>query len=133
MTSRPAAGIVGRMQLCLDDLLEIERHGWEALCRSDGAAFYGEVMTSDGVMVLVNGMVLDRDEVAVSLAGAPAWDRFEIADARMIGLGVDAAALVYHATAVRDGEAPFRALMSSVYRLVDGVPRLALYQQTQIA
>lgn len=45
----------------------------------------------------------------------------------------DAAALVYRARATRQGQAaPFVVLMTSVYRLVDGEPRLAFHQQTTL-
>lgn len=42
------------------------------------------------------------------------------------------AALVYRARAVRGDSEPFVALMSSTYRMISGVPRLAPYQQTTI-
>lgn len=116
----------------LDDLLAVERAGWDALCGSTGGAFYGDLMRPDAVMILVNGMVLDRDAVAASLDGAPAWDSYDLSDARIVPTGADSAALVYRARAERDGEAPFEALMTSVYTLADGLPRLALYQQTTI-
>jgi hypothetical protein len=116
--------------LDLEQLLGLENEGWHALCTGDGAAFYADMMTDDAVMVLVNGMVLDRGAVTASLAEAPPWSSFEISDVRRIAAGQDAAALVYTARAVREGEDPFVALMSSVYRVVDGKPRLVLYQQT---
>jgi hypothetical protein len=53
------------------ELLELERHGWEALREGTGADFYGSVMTDDGVMVLANGAVADRDAVVESLRGSP--------------------------------------------------------------
>lgn len=130
ISARSHAGRVGRMALSLDELLGLEHRGWDALCRSDGAAFYSELMTDDGLMVLVNGMVLDRAQVAASLDGAPPWDEYDLDDARLVALGADAAALVYSARAQRAGEPAFHALMTSVYRLVEGAPRLALYQQT---
>ncbi|NUL45993.1 hypothetical protein F7P69_12430 [Cellulosimicrobium funkei] len=48
----------------LNDLLPLEHRGWNALCSARGGTFYGELMTDDAVMVLVNGMVLARDTVA---------------------------------------------------------------------
>jgi hypothetical protein len=114
-------------------LSELERQGWDSLCRSTGGDFYGQLMTPDAVMVLVNGMVLDRDTIASSLNDAPPWASYELTEERLVQLGEDAAALVYRASAARDGEtAPFVALMSSVYRVIEGRPRLALYQQTTI-
>ncbi|WP_114854266.1 nuclear transport factor 2 family protein [Brachybacterium sp. YJGR34] len=114
-----------------ENLVRREHEGWEALCRGEGGTFYGELMTEDAVMVLVNGMVLDRDAVVASLDGAPAWDAFTLQDPRRIDLGPGAAALVYTAEA-RRGEELFTALMTSAYREIDGRLRLALYQQTTI-
>ncbi|WP_309127866.1 nuclear transport factor 2 family protein [Microbacterium sp.] len=112
------------------DLLALEREGWDSLCASRGAAFYGEIMTSDALMILVNGMILDRAGVKDSLDGAPPWATYSITHERLVPIAADAAALTYRATAHRDGEEPFEALMTSVYTVRDGRPRLALYQQT---
>ena len=54
--------------MTLDGLLALEHDGWAALCAGRGAAFYGDVMTADGLMVLANGLVLDRDQVVASPA-----------------------------------------------------------------
>ncbi|WP_372698331.1 nuclear transport factor 2 family protein [Arthrobacter sp. JSM 101049] len=120
-------------RLELGPLLELEEAGWSALCASRGSAFYGQLMLPEALMVLVNGMVLDRSAVIAGLDDAPPWDSFELAEARTVPVGTDSTALVYRARARRDGDAgPFVALMSSIYRLVEGVPRLALYQQTTL-
>ncbi|WAP50509.1 nuclear transport factor 2 family protein [Arthrobacter sp. ATA002] len=119
--------------LDLTFLLALEHRGWDSLCRSEGGTFYGDLMTPDGVMVLVNGMVLGRDEVAGSLNHAPPWASYTLSGARVVPVGGDAAALVYRAAATRKGQSePFTALMSSVYSLAGGQVRLALYQQTTI-
>lgn len=120
------------MDLGLESLLRLERAGWDALCASTGGSYYGELMTPDAVMVLVNGMVLDRDQVVASLDGAPPWDSYQLLDPRRVGLGDGAATLVYRARAHRGEEEPFVALMASTYLLVEGLPRLALYQQTTV-
>lgn len=114
------------------DLLALERRGWDPLCDGTGGEVYGALMTPEARMVLVDGSVLDRDAVAASLDGAPTWSSYEIAEPHVIPLGADAAALVYSATARRGDEPPFTALMTSVYRVVDGSPRLALYTQTGV-
>jgi len=116
----------------LEQLLELEHDGWDALCRGTGADFYGTLMTDDAVMVLVNGAVLDRDAVRASLDGAPAWDAYTITAERLVPAGDGAATLVYRATARRGDAPPFEALMSSTYALVDGAPRLTVYQQTTV-
>jgi len=119
--------------LTLETLLALEHDGWNALCGARGGGFYGELMTAEAVMVLVNGAVLDRDAVAASLDGAPPWAEFELTEPRLVAIAEEAAALVYRARAARDDdEDPFTALMTSVYVLRDGRPRLALYQQTTV-
>lgn len=116
-----------------DELLALEHAGWRSLCDSRGGTFYGELMTPDALFVLVNGMAMTRDEVAGSLDGAPGWESYEISGARLIEIGHDAAALTYRSTSSRaDLPAPFKAIMSSVYRRIDGRARLALYQQTTV-
>lgn len=116
----------------LDELLHIERAGWDSLCESTGADFYGDLMLPDSVMVLANGMVMDRNTVVSALAQSPPWRAYEISGVRLITLDDDNAALVYTGTAYRDGDEPaFVGAMSSVYHRVDGVWKLTLYQQTR--
>lgn len=83
--------------LILDSLLALEHRGWDSLCRSAGGTFYAALMTEDAVMVLVNGMVLDRDAVAGSLNDAPPWASYTLMEARAVPAGDGAAALVYRA------------------------------------
>ena len=116
------------------DLLDIERRGWDSLRSGTGAAFYGDVMTDDAVMVMANGAVMHRSDVVTALRDAPAWAKFELGDAEVVPVGDRAAAVVYRATAYRSAdEPPFECVMSSVY-VADGDDwRLALYQQTPAA
>lgn len=119
--------------LTIDSLLALEYRGWEALSRHGGGSFYGELMTADALMILVNGMVLDRETIAATLNQSPAWSTFSLEDARLVRTGEASAALVYRATASRDGQdEPFVALMSSHYTLAGGRPALTLYQQTTV-
>jgi hypothetical protein len=112
-------------------LLELERRGWDSLCAGRGSEFYGEIMTPDGLMVLANGAVMDREAVTESLADAPPWRAYDISDVRLTTAGPDAAALVYIGTAYRDAAEPaFVGVMSTVYVREDDTWRLALYQQT---
>ncbi len=110
--------------------MELERQGWDALCNQTGSTFYGALMTGDSVMVLVNGFTMDRAAVIASLDEAPAWDDYTISDERIISAGSDTAALVCRATAHREGEPGFEAIMTSVYVTSSHGPRLALYTQT---
>ena len=113
-----------------DELLELERAGWDSLCQSTGAEFYGNVMADDARMVLANGMVMDRHMVMESLADAPAWAGYEIDDPQLIAVGDEVYALVYTGTGRRDGDDDFVGIMTSVYVRQDGAWKLALYQQT---
>jgi hypothetical protein len=118
----------------LDELLDLEHAGWQSLCDSRGGTYYGAVMLPDALFILADGTTMTRDETANSMDGMPGWDSYEITGATLVPLGPDAAALTYKASSSRAGlDEPFTALMSSVYRRIDGEPRLALYQQTSAA
>lgn len=117
----------------LDELLGLEHQGWESLCNSTGAEFYGRIMTSDCVMVLGHGQVLDRKAVIESFNESPPWHSYDIVDERLIALGDDHAILVYTGRAYRgDDEPAFIALMSSIYIRHADAWRLALYQQSPV-
>jgi ketosteroid isomerase-like protein len=114
-----------------EELLVLERDGWNALCQRRGAEHFGDLMTADALMVLANGQVMDRDEVVEALADATPWASFELADLRAVALGDGGAALVYRATALRDADArPFVATMTSVYAKDGQRWRLVLYTHT---
>jgi hypothetical protein len=114
----------------MDELIELERAGWTSLCNGTGDDFYGQTMTSDGVMVLANGTVMARDDVVAALGQAPPWSSYDMDDIQVVRIGEDSAALVYVGTGHRDGEPPFVGVMSSVYVKRNGRWKLALYQQT---
>ena len=112
-----------------DELETLERQGWEALSGPHGAAFYDDLMADDGVMVFP-GVVLDKAATVDAIAGASAWQSFDLTDIRVIEAAPDSGFVTYRATAQRAGEEPYRALMSSVYARRDGRWRLVLHQQT---
>ncbi len=116
-----------------EELLALERRGWDALCDATGAEVYGELMTPDGLMVLADGTVMGRDEVVAALRQSPPWASYEIADVRVLPVGTGSAALVYTGRGWRTGERePFTAAMTSTYVRTDGGWRLALYTQTPL-
>ncbi|MEV0292026.1 nuclear transport factor 2 family protein [Nocardia sp. NPDC050710] len=116
----------------LDELLTVERRGWDALCTSTGAEFYGSLMSDDALMILADGAVLDRAAVVASLKDALPWRAFDIEDPRVVVAGRDAAVLVYIAVAYLDSREPaFRGAMSSTYIRTPDCWRLACYQQTR--
>ena len=111
------------------EIEDLERRGWQALSGPDGVAFYADVMADDGVMVFP-GSVLDREASLRAIGDAPPWSTFELADLQVIEIGPDSALVIYRATSQREGEAEYRALMSSVYARRDGMWQLALDQQS---
>ena len=115
-----------------DELIALEERGWEALAAGEGADFYAEVCRDDAVMIFPGGMVLDRDGAEKGLRDAPPWVRYQLSETRVLRLGEDAGVVVYRAEAQRDGEEPYRALMTSTYVRDGGAWRLALHQQTPV-
>lgn len=116
-----------------DELLDLERQGWDSLCNSTGADFYGQIMTDNGVMILAHGFVFDRQQVIESLNAAPPWRKYEISEERLIPLGESAAVLVYRGTAWRNASMPdFLAWMATTYIHDNNQWKLASYQQTPI-
>lgn len=114
--------------------MKLERQGWQSLCDSTGADYYGRLMTDDGIMVLAHGQVFSRQDVIDSLNDAEPWRSYGINEERFIPLGDSAALLVYRGTAYRgdDPTPAFEAVMSSVYVRDGDDWALASHQQTPI-
>jgi hypothetical protein len=111
------------------ELIQIERRGWEALCSHDAEAYYREHMAEDALMAFPFG-VMDKDEALRAMASAEPWSRYEMEDPRVIPLGSDAGVVVYSVTAQRDGQDPFRAVLSSTFVRREGDWKLAFHQQS---
>jgi hypothetical protein len=79
-------------------LLELERAGWDSLCNQTGSEYYGELMLPNALMVLANGIVLDRDMVVSALSESPPWRTYDIGDVRLIEVDNGNAVLVYTGT-----------------------------------
>jgi hypothetical protein len=115
------------------ELVELERAGWEALSTSADAAanFYREALASRVLMLLPGGMVIDdRRQAIEAMRGAP-WDSFELTGERVLVLG-DAAAAVTYVAVARRGDQDYTALFNSTYVREEDRWRLALHQQTPI-
>ncbi len=122
------------MMTAAQELMQLERAGWEALSTSgeEAGRFYAENLAADVLMLLPGGMILDdREAVIESMGGAP-WVSFELTDERVLRLGEGFAVVAYRATAQREGGEPYSALFNSTYVREDGAWRLALHQQTPI-
>jgi hypothetical protein len=115
-----------------DEIIDLERRGWEALATDGQAAtaFYEEVLDDDPVVLLPGGMVVkDRAAIVDSMSGA-AWSRYDLEDLDARALGDGAATVTYGVVAEREGADPYSALIASTYVRRDGAWRLALHQQT---
>lgn len=111
--------------------LALEEEGWKALSTTGGAAYYRECMTDDGIMVFP-GMVLSKDACIAAIEHAAPWSWFRIEEPRTMRLTEDSAIVIYRASAQRDGQPRYTALMSSVYVRRDGAWKLAFHQQTPL-
>ena len=115
-----------------DDVLELERAGWEALSTGGRAPadFYGEVLDDDDlVFVFPGGLVLDDRAAIIESMSGPPWDEYTLSDERIVRLGADAAMVVYRAEA-RRGDLRYEARCTSTYTRSDGRWRLRVHQQT---
>ena len=87
------------------ELWNLEQAGWEALCGTDPRALYDHLLTDDAVMI-VPGMMLDRDATLASWDGVAPWQTYEFAEQSALPLGPDTVALIYQATARRTTTPP---------------------------
>lgn len=111
-------------------LLALEEESWAALSSDRAAGFYREVLTEDALLV-VPGMVLTREATIEAAGAALPWVSHRIEDAQAIQFAVGSALITYLATARRAGdEAPYVALMSTVWVQREGAWKLAFHQQT---
>jgi hypothetical protein len=113
----------------LRHLVDIEREGWAALASGNGAAYYREHLAPDAAMAFPFG-VLTREQAIDAMAQAPPWAAYELRDERVVRLTPDAGVVVYAVEARREGEEPFRAVVSSTFVRLDGAWRLAFHQQS---
>jgi hypothetical protein len=116
----------------LEALLQRETAGWTALSTSHEAAraFFGEALRDDAVMLFPGGLRVAGKAAILDSFDPQPWRGFELEAAAIVELGADAAALAYRVSADHGGEAPYRALISSVYVRDGGSWLLALHQQT---
>ncbi len=114
----------------MEELVELEEAGWQAL--SDGSAtdFYDRLLADDALMLFPGGLRLDRAAVLAAMGDAPPWCWFRLEGFDVRLAAADAAVVTYSATAQREGDVEYHALMSSVYVRRDGDWRLFLHQHT---
>lgn len=117
-----------------DELIALERRGWEALATSGEAAadFYRQVLDDDIAMVFPGGMsIFDRDTVVESMGGEP-WSSFDLSDVHVLMPVADVGIITYRSTSQRGDQPPYVALITSLYTRRGDVWRLTLHQQTPV-
>ena len=114
------------------ELTTLEERGWQALSEGTGAEFYDAFLTDDAIMVFPFG-VLDRAAAIDAMRDASPWTGYALSDVQVVRLGEAAAMLVYRATAQREGQAEYRALMSTTFEHVEDEWLVKLHQQTPLA
>lgn len=112
-----------------DELIALERAGWDALSSPQGAGYYRRHLSDDALMAFPVG-VLDRAQALEAIASAPPWSRHAITGPRVIRLGQDAAVVVYTVRAEREGQPEFAAVASSAFVRCGAGWQLAFHQQS---
>jgi hypothetical protein len=110
-------------------LLALEEDFWRASGDRDR---YEANLAADAVHVFPGWGIADPDRVLSAVEAVEPWETFEIEDAKVVRLGDDAAAIVYHARARRAGQPEYVAAIISVYRRRDDAWELVLHQQTPL-
>jgi hypothetical protein len=111
------------------ELIQLERRGWDALCSDNAATYYREHLTEDALMAFPFGL-MDREESLSAMASAEPWSRYDMQSPRVISLGPDAGVVVYAVTAQREGQETFSAVLSSIFVRRDGDWKMAFHQQS---
>jgi hypothetical protein len=112
-----------------DALLELEERGWQALSSPEPVSFCEEWLANDALMI-VPGMVVDRETFLEAVAHEQPWASHRIDEPRVVQLTDDSAALLYRVTAQRASQPEFAGLLASVYVKRAGRWQLVLHQQT---
>ena len=112
-------------------LVDLEQKGWHALSGDNGAEFYDAFLADEAMMALPIG-VLDRDTCIEAIAATPPWKTYELSDMHVVVLSEESAMVVYTATAQREGQPEYRAVMSTTYVLSDDEWLIAFHQQTPL-
>jgi hypothetical protein len=106
-------------------LWELEQQFWLG-----GVEVYRQHLADNSLMVFP-GMVLTKPQTVESIASGPRWTSVSFTEQRLVQLTPGTVALIYRASSARGPEeAPYSALVSSVYVKQDDDWRLALHQQS---
>jgi hypothetical protein len=73
---------------------------------------------------------MSRQEAIDAMEAAAPWSSFEVVDPQVIELSADSGIVVYRVNAVRVGEEPYAAIVSSTFVRDGGRWLLAFHQQS---
>jgi Domain of unknown function (DUF4440) len=112
-----------------EQLIALEREGWEALVAGRGGEYYRQRLAPEAVMAFPFG-VMTREAAIEAMESAPPWASFELIDPHVIELTADAGIVVYSVRAQRPGQEPYSAVISSTFVRQHGSWKLAFHQQS---
>jgi hypothetical protein len=112
-----------------EQLIALEREGWDALVAGEGGRYYREHLTDDALMAFSFG-VLTRAATIEAMESAPPWERYEIADPQVVALSEDSGIVVYEVVARRPREEPYCAVASTTFVRDGGGWHVAFHQQS---
>jgi hypothetical protein len=112
-----------------EQLIALEREGWDALVAGEGGRYYREHLTDDALMAFSFG-VLTRAATIEAMESAPPWERYEIADPQVVALSEDSGIVVYEVVARRRGQEPYCAVASTTFLRDGGGWQVAFHQQS---
>lgn len=118
----------------MGEILDLETRGWRALSGDpgQGAAFYQSVLHDDCVMVFPGGLVIEGKQAILDSMDAPPWESFAMQEPRLLDISAEVKTLAYRATAQREGQPPYQAMISSTYVLDQEGWKLVHHQHTPV-
>lgn len=113
---------------------QLEAAGWRALSTDADAAhaFYAELLEPDVTLLLPGGTVVSGRRAVLESMSGPPWSTHELHDVTELRPSPDVGVVHYRATARRDGDDEYAALVASTYVRRDGGWRLVLHQHTPL-
>jgi hypothetical protein len=100
------------------------------LAHGDGDTY--QRLLTDGAVVVVPGMTMDKAQTVDAMNASPGWDAVGFAEERVTELNAEAALLTYRFLGRRGDDLDYKALMGSVYVMSGQGWRLAFHQQTPL-
>lgn len=108
----------------IQTLLAIEKGFW-----FEGTDYYHKHLSAPAMFVFPN-MRLSKEGGVVEVGKGLRWDNLEITDEHLLRVTDEVLLLTYYATAIREGQPPYKGYITSVYRREHGSPKMIFHQHT---